>query len=112
MEDGGETPSILYSDDHSFQFPIYQKANSPNKGKRKHKVAFDGEMEHDEEEHMVTMVHARSHDNHHHGRSLHVIEDAMVEEEKPVIVVDHHDNHHHGDEDEMPSTVGSTIELS
>ena len=76
-------------------------------------MAFDGEMEHDEEEHMVTMVHARSHDNHHdHGRSLQVIEDAMVEEEKPVIVVDHHDNHHHGDEDEMPSTVGSTIELS
>ena len=73
-------------------------------------MAFDGEMEHDEEAHMVTMVHARSHDN--HGRSLHVIEDAMVEEEKPVIVVDHHDNHHHGDEDEMPSTVGSTIELS
>jgi len=113
MEDEGETPSILYNEDsHCFRFPIYQKTPSPNKRKRKHKVAFDGEMEHDEEAHMVTMVSTRSHDN--HGRSLHVIEDPMVEdeEEKPVMVADHHDNHHHEDDDEMPSTVGSTIELS
>jgi len=58
------------------QFPIYWKAPSHNKPKRWHKVAFDGEMERDEKIHME---HVCSHDNRHHGRSLHVIKDSTVD---------------------------------
>ena len=58
------------------QFPIYWKAPFHNKPKRWHKVAFDREMERDEKIHME---HVCSHDNRHHGRSLHVIKDSTVD---------------------------------